>query len=120
MADIQGTVLVIEDEAIVACDLRRFLDGTGYHVVGPVASLAEVLSKIAEEKVDGAVLDIAIADEATLRVVEALAEANVPVVLVNGRGISVLACEINDRPLLNNPYDYHSLLIALHGVMAGD
>ncbi|HTR84852.1 MAG TPA: hypothetical protein VMI56_10275 [Reyranella sp.] len=94
---IQGSVLVIGDEAIVTFELQRFLDGTGYRVVGPVRSLDEAVSKLAEEKVDGAVVSIAVHDETP--VAEVLARAHVPLVL------------------LNNPYDYHSLLVGLHDVM---
>lgn len=110
------SVLLVEDEAIIAVDLQRFLDGTGYHVVGPVASLAEALNKIAAEKLDGAVLDIKFAEDTT-QVASALRAAHVPVVFVNGRAVALAPGKLPNRPLLNNPYDYHSLLDALNGAM---
>ena len=59
------SVLLVEDQAIVASDLQRFLDGTGYHVVGPVSSPDEALSTIATSKLDGAVLEGEMGEHAT-------------------------------------------------------
>jgi len=106
-------VLLVEDEATVACDLHRFLGGAGYHVVGPVASLADALSKIAGGKVDGAVLDVTLEGGNAEQVADALDQANIPHIFINGWAIGPACAECRHRPLLNNPYDYHSLLDAL-------
>ena len=113
------SVLVIEDQAIVACDLQRFLDGTGYRVVGPVGSPDEALSKIASDKLDGAVVDVKLAGDASRQISEALKAAKVPHIFVNGWALGPIPEQCRDQPLLNNPYDYRSLLDALNGAMAG-
>jgi CheY-like chemotaxis protein len=111
-------VLLVEDQAIVACDLQRFLDGTGYHVVGPVRSPDEALSTIANSQLDGAVLDVKLVSEAAPQVADALKAARIPHIFINGWAVGPIAERCRERPLLNNPYDYHSLLDALNGAMA--
>ena len=106
-------ILVIEDEAIVASDLQRFLGSTGYRVVGPVASRAGALSRITTNKLDGALLDLQLAGD----VAEVLQAANIPHIFINGWGIGPSAERYRDQPVLNNPYDYHSLLNALSGAI---
>ena len=75
------SVLVIEDQAIVACDLQRFLDGIGYRVVGPVGSPDEALSRTTSDKLDGAVVDVKLVGDASRQISEALKAAKVPHIL---------------------------------------
>jgi len=112
------SVLVVEDQAIIACDLQRFLGSTGYHVVGPVGSPAEALRKIANGKLDGAVLDVKLTGDAAPQIADALKAAKVPHIFINGWAVGRIPEQCRDRPLLNNPYDYHSLLDALNGALA--
>jgi CheY-like chemotaxis protein len=112
------SVLLVEDQTIVACDLRRFLGSTGYHVVGPVGSPDEALSEIATGKLDGAVLDVKLTGDAAPQIADALKAAKVPHIFINGWAVGPIPEQCRDRPLLNNPYDYHSLLDALNGAMA--
>jgi two-component SAPR family response regulator len=113
------TVLVIEDLAIVACDLQRVLDDAGFHVVGPVCSPDEALSTIANSYLDGAILDVKLSDDASPQVADALKEAKVPHIFINGWAVGQIPERCRDQPLLNNPYDYRALLDALNGAMAG-
>ena len=110
-------VLLVEDQAIVACDLQRFLDGTGYHVVG-VRSPDEALETIANSQLDGAVLDVKLIGDASPQVADALKAAKIPHIFINGWAVGPIPERCRERPLLNNPYDYHSLLDALNGAMA--
>ena len=112
------SVLVIEDQAMIACDLQRFLDDTGYHVVGPVGSPDEALREIANGKLDGAVLDVKLLRDSSPQLAEALKAAMIPHIFINGWAVGEIPDRCRDRPLLNNPYDYRSLLDALNGAMA--
>ena len=112
------SVLVIEDQAMIACDLQRFLDDAGYHVVGPVGSPDEALREIANGKLDGAVLDVKLLRDSSPQLAEALKAAMIPHIFINGWAVGEIPDRCRDRPLLNNPYDYRSLLDALNGAMA--
>jgi CheY-like chemotaxis protein len=117
MPETARSVLVVEDEATVACDLQRILGGAGYRVIGPVASLSGALRKIADGELDGAVLDVTLEDDKAQQVAEALDRAKIPHIFVDGWAVGPIVDRCRDRPLLNNPYDYHSLLDALKGAM---
>jgi CheY-like chemotaxis protein len=99
------SVLLIEDQAIVACDLQRFLGSMGYHVVGPVGSPDEALSKIATGQLDGAVLDVKLTGDAAPQIADTLKAAKVPHIFINGWAVGRIPKQCRDRPLLNNPYD---------------
>jgi len=109
---------VIEDLGIVASDLQRFLDSTGYRVVGPVRTTDEALGTIASSSLDGAVLDVKLLGGASARVAHALQAAGIPHIFVNGWAAGQIPEQCRDKPVLNNPYDYRALLDALDGVMA--
>ena len=111
-------VQLVEDQTMVACDLQRFLDSTGYHVVGPVGSTDAALGTIASNHLDGAVLDIKLLGDSSPRIADALKAARIPHIFINGWAVESIPEQCCGRPLLNNPYDYHSLLDALNGAMA--
>ena len=53
-----GKVLIVEDEFIIAQDLRRIVTGLGYAVMGMAKSAEEALKKISKEIPDLVLLDI--------------------------------------------------------------
>jgi len=53
-----GKVLIVEDEFIIAQDLRRIVTGLGYAVMGMAKSADEALKKISKEIPDLVLLDI--------------------------------------------------------------
>ncbi|MGH8056619.1 MAG: ATP-binding protein [Candidatus Entotheonellia bacterium] len=54
----QAQILVVEDESIVASDIRRRLTNLGYAVVGMAASAQEAIEKAAENHPDLVLMDI--------------------------------------------------------------
>ena len=51
------SVLVVEDEFLVALDMETILVDAGFEVLGPVGSVAEALRLIGDQKPDAALLD---------------------------------------------------------------
>ena len=51
-------ILLAEDEALIALDLERMLEDLGCDVVGPVASVEDVLETAERGGFDGALLDV--------------------------------------------------------------
>ena len=111
------SVLVVEDDAHIAFDLRCVLTAMGYYVVGPVTCLTDALSKITDEKPDAAVIEMTLGEEATPKVAESLNAAKIPHVFIDGHAGGPILKTYRDQPLLNNPYDYHSLLGALEDIL---
>ena len=57
----KATILIVEDDAILALDLQRMLARLGYTVAGPLASGAEALALLSDNPVDLVLMDIELA-----------------------------------------------------------
>ena len=93
----QRRILVVEDEYLIADDLAHDLRGLGAEVVGPIASVGEALEAVqAEERLDGAVLDINLNGEMVFPVADALRERNVPIIFTTGYEEGVIPARFGD------------------------
>jgi len=79
-------ILVVEDEAIIAMLLEDMLADFGCEVVGVVPTIETALAAVRDQPVDGALLDMNIHGESTVRVAEELAGRAIPFLLVTGYG----------------------------------
>jgi CheY-like chemotaxis protein len=82
-----GTVLIVEDQAIVAKDLSHCVGDLGYDVVDIVASGTVAVTKVAELKPDVVLMDIGLeGDRDGVSAAEAIGKRfNVPVVFVTSQ-----------------------------------
>jgi DNA-binding response OmpR family regulator len=98
------SILVVEDEAMLALDLACAIEDLDGKVVGPVATVAEALSLLASEPVAAAVLDANLLDRDVTPVVLALIEKAVPFVVQTGKGLpDELAAVRPDIPVVFKP-----------------
>jgi len=78
-------ILVVEDEYLLADDLRDTLVEAGAEVLGPVPSVNDAQALIAAEaKIDAAVLDINLRGEMVFPVADALRARGVPFAFATG------------------------------------
>ncbi len=98
-------VLVVEDEYIIATEIKRWLQEAGAEVVGPVPSAERALDLIADHAIDSAVLDLNLGDRGTtLPVADRLGALGVPHLFATGDvGVSQ-GSEYADRPRLEKPF----------------
>lgn len=75
------TVLIVEDEFMIASDLQVMLEGHGWRVMGPVGSVREALALLRVELPSVALLDVNLSDEKVTLVAEFLRENDVPFAL---------------------------------------
>ena len=76
-------VLVVEDEFLIAMDLKLLLERRGWHVLGPAATVDEALRLLDEERPAVALLDITLKDGTVTLVAEALRTRNVPFIVAS-------------------------------------
>jgi two-component system, response regulator PdtaR len=109
------TVLVVEDEFLVALDLKLLLEDRGWHVLGPAATIEEALRLLDDELPAVALLDVRLKDGTVTAVAETLRARNVPFVVASAYshpelvGGEVLA----EAPNVGKPTDERRLLAAL-------
>lgn len=72
------TVLVVEDDFIVAYDMQMMLEEQGARVLGPATSLAEAKELLAKERPTVAVLDVNLNGEYVFPLADELRAKDVP------------------------------------------
>ena len=84
-------VLVVEDEYLIAEDLREQLLSCGAEVLGPVACVAEALALLKDGTApDLAILDIGLGREKVYPVADALRVRDIPFVFATGYDASAI------------------------------
>ncbi len=107
-------ILVVEDEYVLAQDLRLELEDAGAEVLGPAPSVAEALALLAREAPpDAAILDVNLGGELVFPVAEALRERGVPFMFATGYDRSSLPPAYADVPRCEKPFDVGRCLRAL-------
>jgi CheY-like chemotaxis protein len=109
------TILVVEDEALVAMLVEDALLDAGATVLGPAATVSEALALLEREPAPphAAVLDLNLAGETSTPVADVLASRGVPFVVATGYGASGLPAGHAQVPVLAKPYDPDELTAAL-------
>jgi DNA-binding response OmpR family regulator len=87
MADLTGAfVFIVEDEPIVAFDLRMMLEEAGATVIGPAMSLKQAQALSLEEPMTVAVLDVRLGDDDVFNVASTLWGRGIPLIFHTGHG----------------------------------
>lgn len=85
--DLKGkTVLVVEDEMLLALDYETQLQEAGARVLGPAPREAKALDLLAHERPDAAVVDLNLHGDQPAELARMLVERQVPFVVVTGYG----------------------------------
>lgn len=109
-------VLVVEDEYVLADDLRRELEAHGAEVLGPAPSVASALELLAAgPPPDGAILDVNLGGEMAFPVADALRAWGVPFVFATGYDEWALPPDYADLPRCEKPLDLRKVVQALAG-----
>ena len=106
----QHSVLVIEDDPLLAMDLEACLSAAGYCVVGPAATTAQAFRLIENQPLDLVILDLNLGTEMAFALPDFLAERQIPFVILTGHSRTMVAPHHRDRPFLQKPYVAATLL----------
>lgn len=88
------TVLVVEDEFIIALDLSETVKDLGYELEGPFPDQRNAFEAIEDEMPDCAILDVYTSDGEVYPLADALSEAGVPIIFHSGH---VTPAEVQSR-----------------------
>jgi len=113
-------VLVVEDEALVAMHITDILNSAGFDVVGPCATVAEALSRLAQPSCcDAAILDAQLRNESALPVAERLAKLDIRFIVATGYNRGQLSGELALAPIIAKPVDAQDLVRQLREITPG-
>jgi DNA-binding response OmpR family regulator len=110
-------VLVIEDEALVAMLIEEMVAETGSELVGSAHTLRDGIDIARSAPADVALLDLNLRGELAYPVADALRERGIPVVFTTGYGSIRVPERFRNCPLLEKPFNRHSLARALAAVL---
>ncbi|TCU51849.1 CheY-like chemotaxis protein [Novosphingobium sp. PhB57] len=97
-------ILVVEDEYLIADDVRMALEEAGAEVLGPVASIKDAEELISSSAmIDAALLDVNVRGEQIFAVADQLADRGVPFVFATGYDQASIPDRYRDRPCLEKP-----------------
>jgi CheY-like chemotaxis protein len=112
------SVLVVEDEALIAMDLQSLLEEAGYRVLGPANSTVSAMAILDGDEPDVALLDVNLGRSDVFGVANALAERKTQVIFLTGHSAQKLPPDHRHRPLLAKPYLPHVVLQAVAHALA--
>jgi CheY-like chemotaxis protein len=108
------TILIVEDEPLIAMMLEDFLDSLGHRILATVDSASEALALVDEGGFDVAILDVHLKDgEKAWGVADRLAERGLPFVLATGGHIDPPPSRHAAAPVLSKPYTIDAIEPAL-------
>ncbi|HEY0626357.1 MAG TPA: response regulator [Allosphingosinicella sp.] len=113
MPDIRS-ILIVEDEPLIAMMLEDFLDSLGHQVVGTCESVADAMAKIDEGGFDVAIVDVHLKNgEHVWPVADRLSEEGIPFILATGGHIEPPPARHAGAPVLSKPYTIDAISPAL-------
>jgi len=116
----QRSVLIVEDEPLIALDLTAQVVARAGRVIGPLPTVTETLAVLEDVDVDGAILDANLVDRDVTPVALLLARQGVPFVLHSAIGIPVeLRRELPSLPVVPKPADPSIVIARLLALMDG-
>jgi CheY-like chemotaxis protein len=111
------SILIVEDEALVALDLETVFAGAGCTSVRTAGNLDDALAEIERKPPDLAVVDLNVGGRLSLAVVERLAGAVIPFLILSGHAPDILPPEHRHHPFMLKPYEAPRLLRRLEQIL---
>lgn len=111
------SILVAEDEYLIARDLRRMLTDAGCAEVHVAAAMAESERILASARLDGVLLDLQLRDGEAGPFAQKLRTQGVAVVFITGYGEHVVPEGLGDLPVLPKPVPRQRLIAVLTDVL---
>lgn len=102
------TILIVEDEALIALDLQQSIEEMGYETVTAL-SVSEAFSVLETSPVNFAVLDYRVGNADTGEIAERLIAKRIPFVVCSGTEVDKARDVFRDVALLPKPFSNDQL-----------
>lgn len=110
------TVLIVEDEALIALDIEMMVEDNGYGVLGPVSSVDKAMKLLETHKPDVGLLDANLNGETIAPVARRLRDLKVPFLLISAYdNVDFLESDaLTNVENIGKPFNEDGLLSGLH------
>lgn len=112
------TILVVEDEPLIAMMLEDFLESLGHSVTATCETLQDALAEAEKGDFDLAILDVNLKGESVWPLAERLRDKQIPFVLATGGHVDPPPAEFADVPVIEKPYTVDRVTPALEAAFA--
>lgn len=113
------SILIVEDEPLIAMMLEDFLESLGHRVVGTCETVKDAMARIDEGGFNVAIVDVHLKNgEHVWPVADRLVEEGVPFILATGGHIEPPPAKHSSAPVLTKPYTIDAIEPALAAARA--
>ena len=114
------SILIVEDEPLIAMMLEDFLESLGHRVVASCESVEEALDHVEAGGFDVAIIDVQLRDgKQVWPVADRLAAAGTPFVLATGGHLEPPPAQHAAAPVLSKPYTIDAIAPAIEQACGG-
>ena len=99
-----SSILIVEDEPLIAMMLEDFLESMGHSVRGTCDTVSQALAAADEGGFDLAILDVNLKGESVWPVATALRKKGTPFVLASGGHVDPPPPEFQNAPMIEKPF----------------
>jgi DNA-binding response OmpR family regulator len=114
----RGRVLIVEDEPLIAENLRAILVDAGFEIAGVSAKVEAALRMIEDIAYDAAIVDANLAGESASPIVLALSARQIPFVVLSGYTRDQLPDSFSGGLFIQKPYRIAQLVEGLTTVLS--
>ena len=112
------TILIVEDEPLIAMMLEDFLESMGHSIRGTCDTVAQALEEADKGGFDLAILDVNLKGESVWPVAAALRAKGTPFVLASGGHVEPPPTEFKNAPMIEKPFTIDRVTPIIESVLA--
>ncbi|MGE0007597.1 MAG: response regulator [Parvibaculaceae bacterium] len=101
----KATILVVEDEPLVALMIEKLIVELGHAVAGPCATLAEARTAVDGQNFTAAILDINLAGQMVFPIADILVRRRIPFLFITGYEPERILQRFSHIPILQKPLE---------------
>ena len=114
------SILIVEDEPLIAMMLEDFLESLGYSVHGTADNVAEALRQVDQGGFDIAILDVNLNGQRVWPVAHRLRDNGIPFVIATGGHVEPAPAEFANVPVIEKPYTVDRVTPALDAALPAE
>ena len=116
---VQRSILVVEDEPLIAMMLEDFLETLGHRVHASCDNVEQAIGEAEKGGFDVAILDVNLNGETSWPVAAKLREKDIPFVIATGGHVEPPPAEFANVPIIEKPYTVDRVSPALEEALGG-
>ena len=113
------TILIVEDEPLIAMMLEDFLESMGHTIRGTCDTVDQAMAEAERGGFDLAILDVNLKGESVWPVAAALRDKGTPFVLASGGHVEPPPVEFKNAPMIEKPFTIDRVTPIIEAALAG-